>query len=83
MPLEGIESRGEGRQGEDEIWSSEQRDEACRRRLKQGLNECRQTLTLERLTGDLSFGDGCGVQLMHGEHDVRPDGALLVMKPTR
>ena len=83
MPLEGKESRGEGRQGEDEIWSSEQRDEACRRRLKQGLNECRQTLTLERLTGDLSFGDDCGVQLMHGEHDVRPDGALLVMKPTR
>jgi hypothetical protein len=38
---------------------------------------------LERLAGDLSFGDGCGVQLIHGEHDLRPDEIALVMKADR
>jgi hypothetical protein len=47
MSLEGIESRGKGRQGEDQVRTTEQRDEACRRRLKQGLNERRQALALE------------------------------------
>jgi hypothetical protein len=47
------------------------------------LNECRQTLTLERLTGDLSFRDGCGVRLTYGEHGFRPDGTFLAMKADR
>ena len=60
MSFEGVEPGGKGRQREDQIGASEQRDEADRRRLKQRLDERRQTLALERSSGCRIAGETLG-----------------------